>query len=110
MKRDLTPYMTSSIILKICSLLEESEAKVKCSDLRSHLEELGFTVRDGKRAGHKVVTHPNLKGFYSTSYTCGHGRNSVIKPAYIRNMTKTLKIHEQALIEYLQEVGENESS
>jgi hypothetical protein len=101
--------MTSSIVAKTCSLLAEAEAKVKCSDLRSHLEELGFKVRDGKRAGHKIVTHPNLKDFYSTSYACGHGRNSVIKPAYIRNIIKTLKIHEQALIDYLQKVGENES-
>ena len=101
--------MTSPKLEKICTLLKETEAKVKCSDLRSHLEQLGFTVRDGKRAGHKVVTHPSLKDFYSTSYNCGHGGNSVIKPAYIRNILKSLKIHEQALIEYLQRVGENGS-
>ena len=95
--------MTSPKLINIYRLLEDSGATVKCSELRLHLEELGYRIRDGKRAGHKIVTHSGLKDFYSTSYNCGHGKNPQIKPGYIKNILKTIKFHEQALNDYLNE-------
>jgi predicted RNA binding protein YcfA (HicA-like mRNA interferase family) len=106
----LTLYMTSTRLGTLCRLLQESKATVKCSELCSYLEDLGFQVRDGRRAGHKIVTHPGLPDFYSTSFDCGHGKNPEIKPGYIRNILKTLKVHEQVLIGYLQEEERHESS
>jgi hypothetical protein len=58
---------------------------------------LDLSVRAGKKPGHKVVTHPQLPGFYSASYTCGHGSNPEVKPAYIKAIRKVLLRHEQAL-------------
>ncbi len=93
------------MLKNIYRLLEESGATVKCSELRAHLEGIGFRIRDGKRAGHKIVTHSGLKDFSSTSYNCGHGKNPEIKPGYIKNILKTIKFLEQAFIDYLNEEG-----
>ena len=53
------------------------------------LRDLGFDVRDGRKPGHKVITHPGLALFTSASFTGGHGRNAQVKPVYIR-VIKTL--------------------
>lgn len=39
-------------------------------------------VRPGGRREHRIVTHGGLPIFTSTSFDCGHGRNSVVKIAY----------------------------
>lgn len=97
--------MKSTKLINIYTLLEDSGTTIKCSELRAHLEEIGSKVRDGKRAGHKIVTHSGLKDFYSTSYNCGHGKNPEIRPGYIKNILKTIKFHEKALSDYLNEEG-----
>jgi len=71
--------------------------------MRRYLERLGFYVRDGKKEGHKIVTHKGLPGFYSTSYTCDHGKNPEIKPQYIQSIRKTLVLHAEAIKAYLKE-------
>ncbi|XSG84782.1 MAG: hypothetical protein ACPW60_13755 [Methylohalobius sp. ZOD2] len=67
------------------------------------LVSLGFEVRDGKKAGHKVFVHHGMASFTSGAYTCGHGRNPEIKPAYIKKVAKLLKQYETELIQYLGE-------
>ena len=52
---------------------------VRCKDLVRLILGLGFAVRDGRKAGHKV-THPTLVNLTSASFTCGHGRNQQVKP------------------------------
>jgi hypothetical protein len=95
--------MASCNLGHVLEVLIESEASVKCDELQKYLEDLGFKVRDGKKQGHKIVTHPGLENFYSTSYTCGHGRNPEIKPQYIKNIRKTLLQHKEELKAYLKE-------
>ena len=95
--------MTSNILYQVLDTLQKSGTSIKCLELQSYLEDLGFKVRDGKKEGHKIVTHPGLKNFYSTSYTCGHGKNPEIKPQYIKNIKKTLLQHEEELKAYLKE-------
>lgn len=64
---------------------------MRCAEVKSLLEEIGFEVRDGKKAGHKLVRHPDLSSasdFTSTSYTCGHGKNPEVKRIYLAKLRK----------------------
>jgi len=60
-------------------------------------------VRDGRKQGHKVVTHPGLPGFTSIGFTCGHGKNPEIKPAYVRKVAGMLRAYEAELTDYLRD-------
>jgi hypothetical protein len=81
--------------------LFQSNRALRCKDVVSELEKLGFEVRDGKRGGHKVFFHGGLSDFRSGSFNCDHGKNPQIKPAYISKVAKTLKMYEQELKEFL---------
>jgi hypothetical protein len=70
--------------------LESAKASMRCRDLVLALESLGFAVRDGGKQGHKVLTHDRIPGFYSAAFTCGHGRNPEVKPAYVARICKLL--------------------
>ena len=61
------------------------------------LEGLGFLVRDGRKQGHKIVTHPGLDGFLTASFSCGHGKNPQIKPHYVASLRKLLESRLDAL-------------
>lgn len=81
--------------------LRSRKANVRCSELGGILTELGFTITPG-RGNHKVVTHDGLEGFLSTSYDCGHGRDSQIKPQYIIKVAKVLSDYATELQGYLE--------
>jgi hypothetical protein len=93
--------MTSRRLDEVIQALTGAGASLRCDELRGLLESLGFNVRDGRKQGHKIVTHPYLQGFQGTSYTCGHGKNPEIKPNYVRNIRRTLHTHYQQLSDYL---------
>ena len=78
-------------------------ATIRCNELANMLTSLGFDVRDGKKAGHKVFTHPGIGSFTTGAYTCGHGRNPEIKPAYIKKVARLLNQYKKELIEHLGE-------
>jgi len=63
---------------------------MRCQDTVGIFDGLGFEVRDGKKQGHKIIFHTGIPGFFSASFTCGHGRNPGIKPAYVRQIRKLL--------------------
>ena len=91
---------------KLDTLLDDlarAKGSWRCSDLIARLETLGFQVRPGRSPGHKIVSHPGLADFYTTSFNCGHGKNPEIKTGYISNIRTTLVIHEKALREFLKE-------
>ena len=46
-----------------------TRTSIRCNDMIRLLEGLGFAIRDGKKAGHKVITHPGLASFTSASFT-----------------------------------------
>ncbi len=79
---------------------------MRCQDMLSALARLGFEVRDGGKQGHKVVTHAGLPGFLSASFTCGHGRNPEIKPAYVSKLRKLLLTYESELVSFLEKTDE----
>lgn len=84
-------------VLEIIEELKASKNTIRCSRVVELLHGLGFDIRDGKRGGHKIVTHDGLEGFYSTSFDCGHGRNPEIKAGYIGNILKLLMNYEADL-------------
>jgi hypothetical protein len=67
------------------------------------LEQLGFSVRDGKRGGHKIFTHIGLPLFTSGGFNCGHGKNPEIKPAYIVKVICVLEQYEADLLVFLED-------
>ena len=71
--------------------LREAGASMRCSELQTVMESLGFEVRAGKKQGHKVVTHPMLKDFFGAAYTCGHGKNPEVKPNYVNQMRRLIE-------------------
>jgi hypothetical protein len=83
--------------------LEAAGANLRCNDLIGKLRLLGFEVRDGKKQGHKVFTHPGMPTFTSRPFTCGHGRNPEIRPVYVRKVLKVLRDYETELTHYLRE-------
>ncbi|MCY3837737.1 MAG: type II toxin-antitoxin system HicA family toxin [Gammaproteobacteria bacterium] len=76
-----------------------TRGNIRCNDMIRLLEGLGFAVRDGKKTGHKVITHPELVNFTSASITCGHGRNPQVKPIYVARMRQLLATHADGLEE-----------
>ena len=76
-----------------------TRASIRCKDMIRLLEGLGFVVRDGKKTGHKVITHPTLVNFTSASITCGHGRNPQVKPIYVASIRRLLVTHAEGLDE-----------
>jgi len=86
----------------IAHTLESGRRNTRCKDLIKALESLGFEVRDGSKQGHKVFLHDGLADFYSSSFTCGHGRNPEIKPVYVSKTLKILRNYETDLVQYLE--------
>jgi len=91
----------------VVDALLAAKATTRCQDLIQQLEALGFEVRDGKKQGHKVVTHPRLRGFLSAGFTCGHGRNPEVKPVYVRQMVQVLRQYHTELLELLENPNEH---
>jgi len=82
-------------------------AAMRCNDMIVMLERLGFTIRDGKKEGHKIVLHSGILNFHATSFTCGHGRNPEIKSAYITNLLKVLRRYEAEILGFLEKRDEH---
>ena len=66
---------------------------VRCNVMIRLLTGLGFTVRNGRKQGHKVITHPELDSFTSAAFSCGHGKNPQVKPVYVASMRSLLASH-----------------
>lgn len=86
---------------RVIAELTAARANTSCSGMARLLKSLGFSIRDGKKQGHRIYVHDGLPGFYSDSYTCGHGRNPTIDRVYVSKVINVLKRHERELTEYL---------
>ena len=86
----------------VLSRLRTAGAAIRCRELAAELRMLGFEVRDGKKSGHKVFVHHGVPAFTTGNYTCGHGRNPEIKPAYVKKVLRLLKQYETELIQFLE--------
>jgi hypothetical protein len=90
------------IYTEVIETLQSSKTNCRCSTLTEQLSRLGFEIRDGKRGGHKLFFHDGILSFTSGSYSCGHGRNPEIKPAYIGKVLKVLQQYESEIIDFLE--------
>jgi len=90
-------------LLDVKQTLLNGKGSLRCTEVSTLLQLLGFEVRDGKRGGHKLYFHDGIPDFQSGSFNCGHGRNPEIKAAYITKIVRTIDTHEAALKEYLRE-------
>ena len=81
----------------VVDTLEGNSSGIRCKELTELLRELGFEVRDGKRGGHKLFFHDEISAFQSGSFNCGHGKNPVVKKAYVKKILKILKQYEKEL-------------
>ena len=68
-------------------------ARIRCDAMIRLLTGLGFSVRDGRKQGHKVITHPGLDVFTSAAFSCGHGKNPQVKPVYVASIRSLLASH-----------------
>lgn len=94
--------MSKRIFDEVVGVLSAAKKSIRCDELASQLNRLGFDVREGKLGGHRVFFHDGLQGFTSSSYNCGHGRNPEIKPGYIGKILRILRQHEAEILYYLE--------
>lgn len=87
---------------KIINQFHKAGANMRCIEVKKHLVHLGFDVTDGKRGGHKIVTHQHLPNFYSLGFNCDHGKNPEVKRPYLKKIIKLLQQHEEDIINYLE--------
>lgn len=104
--RDARDETIRKTLADIKKELSQRKASMKCSEACEILISLGFEIRDGKKGGHKIYVHDHLPSFMSSSLDCGHGRDPVIKPAYIQKVIKVLALHEEELVEYMHTLQE----
>jgi len=90
-------------IPEIVDRLLSTHSKMRCQELADILTSLGFDVRDGKKAGHKIFVHHGIATFTSAGYTCGHGKNPEIKSVYVKKIARLIKQYEAELRAYLGE-------
>ena len=69
-----------------------------CAEVRDLLTGLGFVVKDGKRGGHKTVTHPSLPSsdFISTGYNC-QGGNGIVDRNYLGQLVRVVRSNKDTL-------------
>lgn len=82
--------------------LTARKANVRCSEMREILEGLGFTIREGSNGNHRIFTHRGLEEFKSSSYDCGHGRDSLIKASYVVKVVRVLSENAIELNDFLE--------
>jgi hypothetical protein len=97
-------HMSGSIrVLSVIDTLNTKKGSLRCAEVKSLLEDLGFEVRDGKRGGHKIFVHDGIPEFTSGAFNCGHGRNPEIKGAYITKIIRVIRELETSIASLLDE-------
>ncbi|MEN5342674.1 type II toxin-antitoxin system HicA family toxin [Achromobacter mucicolens] len=85
---------------KIERIIKEWTSKVnalRCKDVVTVLEDLGFTVRETGNGGHRVFDHGGLPSFAGSNFDGGHGANAEVKACYIRNILKVMRNYKDEL-------------
>ena len=97
-------HMSGSIhVQSVIDRLNTKKGNLRCAEVKSLLEGLGFEVRDGKRGGHKIFVHDGVPEFTSGAFNCGHGKNPEIKRAYITKIILVIKELEASITSLLDE-------
>ena len=101
----MTPYMVRGVFMdydELVARLEQSGNNTRCNDLKAWLEDAGFNLKQGK-GNHFVITHPQIDGFTTGSFDCGHGTNKPVKKPYITKiLNHIVKRYEEEIRNYLE--------
>jgi hypothetical protein len=90
----------------VVARLTAEVATTRCADLVQMLESLGFHVTNRTNGNHRVYYHPELSrvsDFKTANFDCGHGRNPEVRPQYVRNVLRVLRIYEAEILGILGE-------
>lgn len=79
-----------SVVASIIQSWRNRSANLRCAEICNDLICLGFSIRDGRRGGHKIVSHSKLFDFYGTNFDCGHGANPIVKHGYVKKLLRIL--------------------
>lgn len=82
--------------------LQAKKASMRCGQLCSILEELGFIVKPCRTPGHRTATHPGLEEFFGLNFDCGHGNNSQLLKNYVVDVLRVVRKYEEGLVSYLE--------
>lgn len=74
----------------------KSGGAVRCRDMLSLLEDLGFIVKNRGNAGHKIFYHPRFSGLEG-GFDCGHNEHLEIKKCYKNNILKIIEENDELL-------------
>lgn len=74
----------------------KSGGSVRCREMLSFLEGLGFIVKNRGNAGHKTFYHPKFSDFMG-GFDCGHNEHFEIKQCYKRDILRMIEESEDLL-------------
>lgn len=71
--------------------LVQGKGSLRCHEVKTILDELGFTLKAGKKQGHYVYKHPRIEGFMGDSFCCPHRKGDPVGKNYITGILRVLR-------------------
>lgn len=90
-----------SLVDDVINHFKSRKAGLRCADLVSGLESLGYVVTPKQVQHHKVYGHPHVTPYSGGNFNCGHGKNPQILTCYVRNIIAELTRAQTSLEEYI---------
>lgn len=81
--------------------LSSGKGSIRCHEVISILEELGFMVKECKKPGHYVYGHEGLDHFWGSDFCCPHRSGNPVLKNYITKILGVLRQYETELSLYL---------
>ena len=83
--------------------LSSGKGSIRCGEVKSILEDLGFTVKPRRKHGHYVYNHEALDGWWGANFACPHKSGDPVDKNYVTNILRVLRNYGTELSEYLGE-------
>ncbi len=85
--------------------LSSGKGSIRCNEVTSILEDLGFTIKPGRKPKHFTYNHKALTGWWGSNFACPHKSGDPVNKNYVTNILRVLRDYKAELAEYL---GEND--
>ncbi len=82
--------------------LRSAKGSIRCDEVVTILQSLGFIVEPGTKGKHHTYVHCAIEGIAS-NFACPHRGGDPVKNNYITKILSVLRLHENALREFLGE-------
>ena len=86
--------------------LSSGKGSIRCKEVKTILENLGFEIESGKVPNHYQFNHPALDGWWGSNFSCPHGGGDPVRKGHISKILRVMKEHEAALKIYLGETND----